>query len=76
MVNKAGNSKFSFNHFIGPLLDDGALCSGIVIDELKIISPYLHTSWNGELDPIPSVIGYQLAVKMALALTEVILGKR
>ena len=57
MANKSENSKFSFNHFIGPLLDDVAPYSGLGMHELKILSPYLRANWSGKLYPLPSAIG-------------------
>ena len=46
----------SLDHFIGPLLDDGTPCSGISLNELKVLSPYLTTSWDGKLEPLPEAI--------------------
>ena len=57
MAKITDNSEFFFNHFIGPLLDDGAPYSGLGMHELKILSPYLHKNWHGEQDPLPSAIG-------------------
>ncbi len=45
--------------FSRPLLDDGASYSGIVIQERKLISPFLSTNWNGALEAFPqSLSGY------------------
>ena len=38
MVNITDNSKFSFNYFIGPLLDDYAPSNGLGMHELKALS--------------------------------------
>ena len=51
--NKAETSDLEFR---GPLLDDGALHSGIGIDELKIMSPYLRKNRNGNIEPLPASI--------------------
>ena len=37
---------------VGPLLDDAATYKGIGFHELKLLSPYLNTDWNGKLDPL------------------------
>lgn len=58
MVNVNGHSKFSFNHFAGPLLDDDAPYCGLIMHELKILSPSIRTSLNDELDPFPSAVGH------------------
>ncbi len=45
--------------FSVPLLDDGAPCSGIGVQELKLLSPFLRTNWNGALESLPeSLSGY------------------
>ena len=56
MVNMTVIRKLSTNHFIGPLLEDGTPNSGLLIHELKILSPYLRTTWHGKLDPLPAAI--------------------
>ena len=56
IVNMTDDSKLSPSHFIGPLLDEGAPCSGLGIHELKMLSPYLRTTWHEQLDPLPAEI--------------------
>ncbi len=51
----AGSSEMGVE-FTVPLLDDGALYSGIGISELKILSPYLRAKWSGNLYPLPDSI--------------------
>ncbi len=51
----AGSSEIG-GEFTGPLLDDGALYSGIGISELKRLSSYLRTQWSGKLYPLPDSI--------------------
>ena len=46
----------SLDHFIGPLIDDGAQYSTLGLNELKLLSPYLTTSWDGKLVPLPEAI--------------------
>ena len=75
MVNINDNSRFSFNNFIGPLLDDNPPYSGLGIYELKILSPYLAqigiVNWNHS----PQQLGIAIICNMAPALIQVILGK-
>ena len=59
MVNMADDSKFPFNQFTGPLIDGSTPYSGQGMHELRILSPYLRKNWNGQLDLLPSAIGYQ-----------------
>ncbi len=45
--------------FSGTLIGDGTPYSGIGIQELKLLSPFLRTNWNGTLEPLPeSLSGY------------------
>ena len=39
-----------------PLLDDGALYSGIRFNDLKLLLPYLKTNWKGKLNTSPKGI--------------------
>ena len=45
-----------FETFSGPLVEDGAPYSGIGLQELNLISPYLRTQWNQKVDPLPDPI--------------------
>lgn len=41
---KMNSPSDALDHFIGPLLDDGAPYCGLSLNELKLISPYLAIS--------------------------------
>ena len=56
MPKISSSSGFKGHKFSGPKLDDGAPYSGIGMDELKLMSPYLHTNWNGKLFRLPESI--------------------
>ena len=54
---KFSSSKASNDEkLVRPLLDDAAPYSGIGFHELKLLSPYLNTNWNGKLDPLPESV--------------------
>ena len=75
MANTTENSKFSFNHFTGSLLIDGAPYSALGMHELKILSPIYAKI--GMVNWIHSILQLGTAIigNMALALTQVILGE-
>ena len=56
MAKFSSSKNSSDEKLIGPLLDDAAPYSGIGFHELKLLSPYLNTNWNGKLDPLPESV--------------------
>ena len=56
MAKLNGAISFSSSHFIGPLLNDGSLYSGLGLLDLRMLFLYLRNNWNSKLDPLPSAV--------------------
>ena len=46
----------SLDYFFGTMLEEGAPYSGLDLNELKLLSPYLQTIWDGKLGLLPKAI--------------------